>query len=65
MTDLPPEWTFEATVIGLNGIRVTTTVTVPADAAWSSVMECSELAQMGAAQTATRVIKTSQEEPPF
>lgn len=61
----PPEWTFESTVTDPNGIRVTAVITVPAEVAWTSVMECSELSQMGAAQTAGRVLKTMQEEPPF
>lgn len=65
MQPLPPAWTFESTVTHLNGVRVTTTITVPADAAWTDVQECGELAQMGASQTATRVIKSSQEDVPF
>jgi len=68
MTNLPPEWTFETTITDPSGVRITTTVTVPADVAWSDVAECAELTQMGASQTATRVNKSaiaSNEKVPF
>jgi hypothetical protein len=65
MADLPPEWTFESTVLDPSGIQVRTVITVPAETAWASVQECGELAQMGASQTATRVLKVSREDPPF
>jgi hypothetical protein len=66
---IPPEWTFEAAVTDLSGIRVTTTITVPMDAEWNDVRESGELAQMGAFVTANHVAKSiarsAEKEPPF
>ena len=58
MTELPPEWTFDSTVTDPGGVRVTTTITVPADAAWADVRECGELAQMGSHVTVGHVMKS-------
>jgi hypothetical protein len=55
-----PEWRFESTVTDLNGVRVTATITVPANAEWNDVRECSELSQMGANFTANHVAKSIQ-----
>lgn len=65
IAEQPPEWTFRSAVTNPSGVRVTTVITVPAKAAWSSVQECGDLAQLAASQTAARVLKAMQEEPPF
>jgi len=65
MTELPPEWTFETTITNPSGVRVTTVITVPDEAAWPSVQECGDVAQLAVSQTAARVLKAMQEEPPF
>lgn len=66
---IPPEWTFESSVIDLNGVRVRTTITVPENAEWNGVRECGELAQMGANWTAGHIAKSiarsAEKEPPF
>lgn len=66
---VPPEWRFESTITDLNGVVVTTTVTVPQDAEWNDVRECSELTQMGANFTANHVAKSiaasAAKEPPL
>jgi hypothetical protein len=66
---VPPEWTFESTITGPDGIRIATTISVPVDAEWNDVRECSELSQMGANFTSNHVRKSiatsADKEPPF
>jgi hypothetical protein len=66
---IPPVRTFESTITDLNGIRVTTTITVPVAAEWDEVRECSELASMGSTTTANYVARSiaasAEKEVPF
>lgn len=63
------EWTFRSTYTDPGGVRVTTVISVPVDAAWNDVQECGQLAQMGALHAAKFVAKSRQasldKEPPF
>lgn len=54
------EWTFRSTYTDPGGVRITTVIAVPVDAAWSDVQECGELAQMGALHTANLLVKSRQ-----
>lgn len=66
---IQPSCTFESRVTDLSGVTVTTTIVVPADAEWSDMRECSELASMGASSTAkhvhTSIMRSAEKEPPF
>ena len=66
---VPPDWTFESTATNPNGVRITTTITVPVDAEWNDVRECGELAQMGSHLTLGHVLKSiarsAENEVPF
>jgi hypothetical protein len=55
--ELPPEWTFTATITTPDSVRVETTITIPASEAWPDVLESSELAQMSAVRGASLVRK--------
>lgn len=68
MADPRPEWMFESTVAEQNGVRITTTITVPTGVRWDDVREAAELAQMGANVTLGHVLKSiarTQEDVPF